>query len=212
MVTGVTDNKLFKIKTYDSANPYKIGYNGVMDIIDTEDGKIIKYKIDDIIYKTYYSEPAKTKDDLTKVEYLDYRLLKNSYGENIKNGGELVNIKNYKNKVTSSFTPIDSETLVFNKWSKNLNTNTPINNDVTNYLGDTIVETNANSFNRFVNKKIFKKERYIGLVSMPEVKSELFIERDEIKVFERHQRLSEINNLAELITYRNGYYKMINTI
>ena len=47
---------------------------------------------------------------------------------------------------------------------------------------------------------------------MPEVKSEILIERDELTVFERHQRLSEINNLAELETYRNGYYKIVNTI
>ena len=38
------------------------------------------------------------------------------------------------------------------------------------------------------------------------------MERDISSVFERHQRLSEIEDINQLEVYRNGYYKTINTI
>ena len=213
MITGLTENKLFKVKTFDSDQPYKVGYNGVLDIYNDLDGnQIIKYEIDNIIYKTYYNNIINTKEALNSVEYTNYNVKINSDSSTQKNNGDLFDVKNYKNRTVRSFTTLDSETTIFRKYSKNLNINTPINNNSENYLGDTIVEVNGNSFNKFINKKIVKKERYVGFVTMPEVKSEILIERDELTVFERHQRLSEINNLAELETYRNGYYKLVNTI
>jgi hypothetical protein len=77
---------------------------------------------------------------------------------------------------------------------------------------DTTYITNSFSFDQFTEKRIVKDDKLIGLISEPITKSELFIERDEFTIFERHQRLSEINGLAELIDYRNGYYQVIETL
>ena len=53
-----------------------------------------------------------------------------------------------------------------------------------------------------------KEEAKMGLVFPPKVSNELFIERQELAVFERFSRFSEITNLESLVTYRNGYYNV----
>lgn len=206
MITASTENKLFKIKTFDSNEPYKIGYNGVTDIINDGNIVTIKYKIDNILYTTFYdkdiNEQNKRLDNITFTEFKEFNNKSNSFNSNIS-------VKDQNLNITKSFSTIEVDNNVFRKRIKKLN-NLSSNSD--GYLGDTIVETKKNSYEKFVKKKIFKKDRFIGFVAMPEVKSEILIERDELTVFERHQRLSEINNLAELETYRNGYYKIVNTI
>jgi hypothetical protein len=77
---------------------------------------------------------------------------------------------------------------------------------------DTTYEINGFSFDQFTENKIVKRDELVGLISKPITESELFIERDEFAIFERHQRISEINNLAALINYRGGYYEIVNTI
>lgn len=54
-----------------------------------------------------------------------------------------------------------------------------------------------------------KEEAKMGLVFPPKVSNELFIERMNVAVFERHSRLSEVKTLDGLIEYRNGYYNII---
>lgn len=54
-----------------------------------------------------------------------------------------------------------------------------------------------------------KEEAKMGLVFPPKVSNELFIERMNVAVFERHSRLSEIKSLDGLVEYRNGYYNII---
>lgn len=54
-----------------------------------------------------------------------------------------------------------------------------------------------------------KEEAKMGLTFPPKINNELFIERMNVAVFERHSRLSEIKTLEGLIEYRNGYYNII---
>jgi hypothetical protein len=56
-----------------------------------------------------------------------------------------------------------------------------------------------------------KEEAKMGLVFPPKVSNELFIERQNLAVFERFSRFSEITNLENLVTYRNGYYNVKQT-
>lgn len=56
-----------------------------------------------------------------------------------------------------------------------------------------------------------KEESKMGLVFQPKVSNELFIERQELAVFERFSRISEITNLGILENYRNGYYNIKQT-
>jgi hypothetical protein len=60
-----------------------------------------------------------------------------------------------------------------------------------------------------VSLSALTKEEYLfGMVSEPEVFSDVFIERSSNSVFDNHLRLSEINNLDELVRYGNGLFKV----
>jgi hypothetical protein len=94
----------------------------------------------------------------------------------------------------------------------NINYSTELNG---NFL--TTFSTNASGydFNPYIvfpnrqNTFDIKEEAKMGLVFPPKVSNELFIERQSTAVFERHSRLSEINNFGELENYRNGYYNIV---
>lgn len=53
-----------------------------------------------------------------------------------------------------------------------------------------------------------KEEYLFGIISPPEVKSDVFIDRGITSVIDKHLRLSEINDLGHLSRYGNGYYKL----
>ena len=53
-----------------------------------------------------------------------------------------------------------------------------------------------------------KEEYLFGIISPPEVQSEVFIERGMTSVMDKHLRLSEVNDLGELTRYGNGFYKL----
>jgi hypothetical protein len=55
---------------------------------------------------------------------------------------------------------------------------------------------------------VVQYEYLLGVISPPEVESDVFIERTSISVLERHLRLSEIESLDHLVRYGNGYYNM----
>lgn len=90
-------------------------------------------------------------------------------------------------------------------------------NYITNFPNlDTRFYTNSSGYDFepyivFPNKQNtfdIKEEAKMGLVFPPKVSNELFIERQELAVFERFSRFSEITNLENLVTYRNGYYNV----
>jgi len=53
-----------------------------------------------------------------------------------------------------------------------------------------------------------KEEYLFGIISKPEVKSDVFIDRGITTIFEKHLKLSEITNLDELNRYGRGYYNL----
>jgi len=53
-----------------------------------------------------------------------------------------------------------------------------------------------------------QEDYLIGIISEPEVKSDVFIDRGVTNVLDGHLRLSEIENLDHLVRYGNGYYKI----
>lgn len=53
-----------------------------------------------------------------------------------------------------------------------------------------------------------KEEYLFGIISPPEVESDVFIDRGVTGVMDYHLKLSEIGNLGELSRYGNGYYKL----
>lgn len=55
---------------------------------------------------------------------------------------------------------------------------------------------------------ITKEEYLFGIISPPEVQSDVFIDRGVTTVMDRHLRLSEIKNLGGLVRYGNGFYNL----
>ena len=50
----------------------------------------------------------------------------------------------------------------------------------------------------------------MGIAFPPKIKTEIFIERQSISVFERHLRMEEIETIEQLTDYKNGYYNIFN--
>jgi hypothetical protein len=77
------------------------------------------------------------------------------------------------------------------------------NNTTVSYIGEGWNQTN-------VSLSALTKEEYLfGIISKPEVKSDIFIDRGITTIFEKHLKLSEISNLNELMRYGKGYYNII---
>lgn len=58
---------------------------------------------------------------------------------------------------------------------------------------------------------ITKEEYLFGIISTPEVQSDVFIDRGITSVMDMHLRLSEIKNMGELARYGNGFYTLRRT-
>lgn len=85
----------------------------------------------------------------------------------------------------------------------NRNATIPLTNF--NYKGQGWNETD-------VSLSALTKEEYLfGIISPPEVQSDVFIDRGETTVMDKHLRMSEIKNLGQLERYGNGYYNLTKT-
>lgn len=218
-VTGQTNNKLFKVRSIDVNEPYKVGQNGIINIItQPNDFSKITYVLDDIIYTTSIKS--------TELNGID-----NSFNtlELPRKVGEIVLEKKittkYNEKVNVVKKPKISESLKFEKVlvstlrkvekipkTIKVNKSSPVTTQTTSPLvTDTTFITDKFSYENFIEEKIYKNDKYVGLIGKPNVTSDVFMERDVNSLFERHQRLSEINNLSELVSYKNGYFNVVNT-
>ncbi len=70
------------------------------------------------------------------------------------------------------------------------------------YIGEGWNETNTSL------SALTKEEYLFGIISPPEVQSDVFIDRGITTVMDKHLRLSEIKNLGMLSRYGNGYYNL----
>jgi hypothetical protein len=71
-----------------------------------------------------------------------------------------------------------------------------------NYLGQGWNDTNLSL------SAITKEEYLFGIISKPEIKSDVFIDRGITTIFEKQLKLSEITNLDELTKYGRGFYNI----
>ena len=53
-----------------------------------------------------------------------------------------------------------------------------------------------------------KEEVLMNVCERPETRSNIFIERGKVTVFERPQRLGQIPNMGELTLHGHGFYKI----
>jgi len=227
-ISGRTNNKLFRVKTRNIDQPYQIGKNGVTDVTVVGDFTRISYTLDEIDYITFTKEIDQKKlyskerllptkiNTLVRAKKSTNRTGPGVIEKQVKNVSKLLKFepdlsRDRPVKLIKYIKPSFDTFEIENKNSP------PTSNDPTNFsesnIGtDTLFLTKKLSFDDFIDEKIFKNDKYAGLISKPTVSSEVFMERDFNSVFEKHQRLSEINNISSLVEYRNGYFNVINNI
>ncbi len=71
------------------------------------------------------------------------------------------------------------------------------------YTGEGWNETNTSL------SALTKEEYLFGITGPPEVFSDVFIDRGDTTVFEKHLRLSEVESLEHLGRYNNGFYRLV---
>lgn len=76
------------------------------------------------------------------------------------------------------------------------------------------INSNGDDFEPYYNQQNgqntfdIKEEYKMNLVFPPKITNDLFIERMQFAIFEKHSRLSFIKNTDQLELYRNGYYEI----
>ena len=73
-----------------------------------------------------------------------------------------------------------------------------------------IAESSGLTSNELVASAITKQEVLINVVDSPEIQSEIFIERGKLSGFESLQRLGEVDNLGDMVSYGYGYFRINN--
>lgn len=90
-------------------------------------------------------------------------------------------------------------------------TNGLLYQDTTGITANTIVSYRNEGWNQTNTSlsAITKEEYLFGIISKPEIKSDVFIDRGITTIFEKHLKMSEITNLDELMRYGKGFYNMV---
>ena len=181
-ITGYTDSKIEDVKSYDTSNPYQVGFNISEETYELYNYSVEKNKpplygiVDGVSRVTIFGEPSiyvfdALDDSAIGTKTQPYGILYEDYTGTTRT----VTIDGIKQKIPqTSFS----------------------------YVGEGINETN-------VSLSALTKEEYLfGIISRPEVQSDVFIDRGITTVFDKHLRLSEIKNLGQLSRYGNGYYNL----
>lgn len=162
-ITGITENKILDLRSYNISNPYVIGFN-------VEQGQYIDY----------------TGGTINGVSQI--------FDLSLNNSGYTFDANNDINLGTA-----------------NQNTGIIYNNTKINGLDKTTVKWNGQGFNEsnVVLSGIVKEEYLFGITSKPEVFNDIFINRTESSILDRHLRLSEIDSIEHLSLYNGGLYNII---
>jgi hypothetical protein len=63
----------------------------------------------------------------------------------------------------------------------------------------------------FTNKKYYKDFNKENIIGLPNIKNDVFIERQQLSAFNDNYKLQFINNLVDLTTYAGGkYFNIVN--
>jgi len=71
-----------------------------------------------------------------------------------------------------------------------------------------VMESSGLTSNMISAEPITKEEVLFGVVSSPEIQSQIFIDRGKISAFEGIQRLGEVDNMGDLVSYGYGFFKI----
>lgn len=111
--------------------------------------------------------------------------------------------------------------VVVKRKNQNYGRVTEITDDYTGYTiqnvdyydypnGSTIyfIESSGLTEDMMVAEPITKEEVLFGVVSSPEIQSQIFIDRGKNSAFEGIQRLGEVDNIGDLVSYGYGFFKI----
>jgi len=112
---------------------------------------------------------------------------------------------------------------VFNKNGQVFGQVNSITNDVTGYTinnvdyydlinGKTLYVINSSGLtpNDIIASAITKNEYLLDFVMAPEIQTDIYVERGKYSAFEALQRLGEVDNIGDMVSYGYGFFK-INT-
>lgn len=76
--------------------------------------------------------------------------------------------------------------------------------------GYTLITGQISGFTKeeIINYNVTRNEHFLGFVEEPRIYSDIFVERGKNSVVEMNLRLGEIDNMGELSTYGNGFFKV----
>jgi len=71
-----------------------------------------------------------------------------------------------------------------------------------------VMESSGLTDDMITAEPITKEEVLFGVVSSPEIQSQIFIDRGKNSAFEGIQRLGEVDNIGDLVSYGYGFFKI----
>jgi len=96
------------------------------------------------------------------------------------------------------------------QYTDNPEDGVPIPNELDNNVTTTKVHYRAEGWNEtnVSTDPQIQEEYLLGIISQPEVESDVFIDRTTFSVLDKHLRLSEVESLEHLTRYGNGFYNI----
>jgi hypothetical protein len=189
-VTGFTDSKLNAYKTYRRGVPYIQNFDLEIDQYYNYQGILVdgRKKITSVA----------TNASISAVTYVDKANNDSTIGTPAQTTG-----------IQYTTYPITGSTSVFNLFPNLRYVFTSINRENPSAINTTFsyIDEGWNEHNTSLSA-ITKEEIYFGIVSPPEVQTDVFIERGQVSALERHLRLSEIENVEHLMRYGGGFYNV----
>ena len=80
--------------------------------------------------------------------------------------------------------------------------------DYTNGKTTFVIQSSGLTEDMITAEPITKEEVLFGVVSSPEIQSQIFIDRGKNSAFEGIQRLGEVDNMGDLVSYGYGFFKI----
>lgn len=194
-----TDEYTLRFTSKTESDYYNFGNNRLSGNTDSKLEELISYDAD---------EKYKVGFDMGKNEYLNYNsILINGVDRVVSVGEPTVYVFDGQDNLnlgtenqTTGLRYLDYTGITRTVNIEGVESTVPLT--IFSYISEGWNETNTSL------SAITKEEYLFGIISTPEVKSDVFIDRGVVSVFEPHLILSEIKNLGELTRYGNGYYNI----
>jgi hypothetical protein len=192
-VTGFTDSKLGAYNTYNRLNKYIQNFDVNIEVYNNYLGILV----DGRNRITHPQNPINPSQ--SAITYVN----KANFDANIGTPNQTTGFK-------YTTYPLSGDNKIINYFPNLINLRNSLDFDVPEEVNTTIsyIGEGWNSGNTTLSA-VVKEEIYLGIVSSPEVQTDVFIDRGVTSALENHLRLSEIESVEHLVRYGNGYYNVV---